>query len=327
MYKRRVKLEGNLTTRTEIIVNKLADLKAEVVEITINSFMNSLLLPSSLLLSSSSHKMSPLIPSISQCYPYSHHSYHVNHLSCFPFSSAQISSPSSKILRLSSVGATIPSSDGSVSVINFEDFVEKDWSFLESDNINSIEEHNQKINQILAVGDIGDNARVMVSVGSEEFVDRVVDHSSQCDLLLIVHDSLFVLAGIKEKYDKVKCWQGELIYVPEKWAPFDVVFLYFLPGLPFDLAQIFGALSKCCSPGARVVISHLQGREAAELQKKDYPDVAVSELPDKMTLESISAHYSFKLGDFVDEPRFYLAVLKFCMTGDSGELNVASFKC
>jgi hypothetical protein len=88
----------------------------------------------------------------------------------------------------------------------------------------------------------------MVSVGSEAFLDRLVE-SSPCGLLLVVHDSLFVLAGIKEKHDKVKCWQGELIYVPDKWAPLDVVFLYFLPAVPFNLGQVFGALAKCFSPG------------------------------------------------------------------------------
>ncbi|XP_016572382.1 uncharacterized protein LOC107870380 isoform X2 [Capsicum annuum] len=75
-------------------------------------------------------------------------------------------------------------------------------------------------------------------------------------------------ACIKEKYDMVKCWQGELIYVPEKWTPFDVVFLYFLPALPFELCQILEALRKRCLPGARVVISHPQGRQVVEEQQK-----------------------------------------------------------
>jgi hypothetical protein len=67
--------------------------------------------------------------------------------------------------------------------------------------------------------------------------------------LLIVHDSLFLLACVKEKYDKVKCWQGELIHVSEKWAPLDVVFLYFLPALPFKLDEVLGSLAKRFSPG------------------------------------------------------------------------------
>lgn len=148
----------------------------------------------------------------------------------------------------SSIGATIPPNEGAVSVINFEDFVEKDWSFLDSDNLISGEELNKNIDRIISAGEIEETSKVLVSIGSEGFVDQLVD-SSKCQLLLVVHDSLFLLAGIKEKYDKVKCWQGELIYVPEKWAPLDVVFLYFLPALSFNLDQVFGALAKLCLPG------------------------------------------------------------------------------
>lgn len=147
-----------------------------------------------------------------------------------------------------SIRAVTPSDPGIVSVVSREDVMEKDWSFLETDDTNCSEVHKQKTDRIISAGEIGETSKVLVSIGSEEFVDRLVE-SSPCQQLLIVHDSLFVLAGIKIIYDTVKCWQGELIYVPEKWAPFDAVFLYFLPALPFELSQIFGALAERCSPG------------------------------------------------------------------------------
>ncbi|KAG9132982.1 hypothetical protein Leryth_015365 [Lithospermum erythrorhizon] len=208
-----------------------------------------------------------------------------------------------------SASSSNPSNEGTIPVLNFEDFVEKDWSFLEIDTSNSEEEHICKTNQIISAAEIGESSRILISAGSEEFVDRVVESSSY-DELFIVHDSLFTLACIKEKYDKVKCWQGELIYVPEKWAPFDTVFLYFLPALPFELSEVFGTLAKYCLPGARVVISHLQGRKVLEQQQKDYRDVVVSNLPDKTTLMNVAADHSFKMVEFVDEPDFFLAVLK-----------------
>ncbi|MCD7470974.1 hypothetical protein HAX54_011229 [Datura stramonium] len=204
--------------------------------------------------------------------------------------------------------AIASSSDATVSVINFEDVMEKDWSFLEYSD--SSEEHKQKIDEIISAGEITETSKVLIAISSDEFIDRVVD-SSNCKQLLVVHDSLFMLACIKEKHDKVKCWQGELIYVPEKWTPFDVVFLYFLPALPFELGQILEALRKRCLPGARVVISHPQGRQAAEEQQKQYPDVVVSNLPDKMLLQNVAADHSIEVVKFVDEPGFYLAILKF----------------
>lgn len=101
------------------------------------------------------------------------------------------------------------------------------------------------------------------------------------------------------------------MYVPEKWTPFDVVFLYFLPALPFALGQILEALRKRCLPGARVVISHPQGRQVVEEQQKQYPGVVVSNLPEKMLLQNVAADHSFEVVKFVDDPAFYLAILKF----------------
>lgn len=155
--------------------------------------------------------------------------------------------PSLHISRSVTCSST-PSNEGVVSVINFEDLVEKDFSFLDSDDFSSIEEHDQKIRRIISAGEIAESSQVMVSISSEGFVDQVYD-SAPCRSLLVVHDSILTLACIKEKYDKVKCWQGEVIYVPEKWGPFDAVFLYYLPAMPFELDAIFGALSKRCVPG------------------------------------------------------------------------------
>ncbi|KAL0359392.1 UNVERIFIED_CONTAM: hypothetical protein Sangu_0788600 [Sesamum angustifolium] len=220
----------------------------------------------------------------------------------------QFKSPNPSCQHLFSVAAAVPSSQESVSV-HFEDFVEKDWSFLDPDEVNNDGEQTQKIDRIISAGNIKETSKVLVSIGSEVFVDRVVD-SSPCEQLLVVHDSLFILACIKEKYDKVKCWQGELINVPEKWTHFDVVFLYFLPALPFELDQVLSALASRCLPGARLVISHPQGRQILEEQQQQYSDVVVSNLPEKMMLQSTAANNSFEVVEFVDEPGFYLAVLR-----------------
>ncbi|XP_039021895.1 uncharacterized protein LOC120154151 [Hibiscus syriacus] len=200
-------------------------------------------------------------------------------------------------------------SDGVVSVINIEDFNEKDWSFLDSDELNS-DQAKQNIELITSAGNISDTSRVLVSVCSEGIVDYLVE-SSPTQLLLVVHDSIFVLAMIKEKNDEVKCWQGELIYVPEKWSPLDVVFLYFLPAVPFELDQIFAAMAKRCSSGARVVISYPLGREKLEQQRKQFPDLIIGNLPEKKPLQKVAADHSFEITEFVDDPGFYLAVLKF----------------
>lgn len=147
-----------------------------------------------------------------------------------------------------SITAVTPSSEGAISVLNFEDFADKDWSFLETDNSNTSGPNYSKTEKIISSGQIEGTSKVLVSIGSEGFVDQIVQ-SSPCQQLVVVHDSLLTLACIKEKCDNVNCWQGELIELPEKWPSFDVMFLYFLPALPFELDQILGSLAKRCLPG------------------------------------------------------------------------------
>ncbi|KAM6547886.1 hypothetical protein CsatB_019562 [Cannabis sativa] len=275
--------------------------------------MNSLLLSSSLCLSPSS---------ISQFPPYRQtqpHNLHTNHHNqqCYHLHYPSLAHPfiSHKSLQIRrSIGETISPIEGAIPVMEFEDFVEKDWSFLDSDDLISSQDYNHKLNRIISSGEIENSSRVMVSAAAEGFVDQLVE-SSPCNLLLVVHDSLFVLAGIKEKYDKVKCWQGELIYVPEKWAPLDVVFLYCLPAIPFTFDQVLAAVGKHCSPGARLVISHPQGRGGLEQQRKQYSDVIVSDLPEKPALQEAASNHFFDLVEFVDDPGFYLAVLKLNNAG------------
>ncbi|CAI9100959.1 OLC1v1038150C1 [Oldenlandia corymbosa var. corymbosa] len=208
-----------------------------------------------------------------------------------------------------------PANEGTVSVVDFDELIEKDWSFLEPVDNNSEQQHKQKIDQIISAGEIAETSKVLISISSEHFVDRIVE-CSPCQQLLVVHDSLFTLACIKEKYDNVKCWQGEMLYLPEDWVALDVVFLYFLPALPFQLTQILETLSKHCLPGARIVISHPSGRQMVQEQKKRHPDIVVGdELPGKITLQDVATDNSFQLVKFVDEPDFYLAVLKLAKNG------------
>lgn len=67
----------------------------------------------------------------------------------------------------------------------------------------------------------------------------------------------------------------------------------------------------CCSIGGRLVISHPNGRKALEQEQQQFPDVVVSDLPDRMTLQKAAADHSFDLIEFIDEHSFYLAILKF----------------
>lgn len=141
------------------------------------------------------------------------------------------------------------------SAIPIQEILEKDWSFVDSDSVNSPSERARKTSRIISSARIGPSSRVLVSHGTEHFIEQLVGSVSPSskkpfELLLVVHESLFELALIKEKYDaRVSCWQGGIVEVPQKWASFDAIFICYLPGLGFSLDQIISAMATRCLPG------------------------------------------------------------------------------
>ncbi|XP_027352153.1 uncharacterized protein LOC113862997 [Abrus precatorius] len=265
--------------------------------------MNSLSLGSFVLISPPVCKFNPLLQTKHQ--PFSH-TLCGNGLNLSPISLT--SKPTLLRATDSNTDAPVSIPEGAASFVPIAEIIEKDWSLLDSGEPGPEEEFKRSIERIISSGKVEESSSVLVSTGSEEFVDFLMG-STPCKSLFVVHDSLLILACVKEKYDKVKCWQGEILYVPEKWAPFDVVFLYFLPALPFKLDDILVSLAKKCSAGGRVIISHTQGRQVLEQQRQQYPEVVVSDLPDETSLQRVAAAYSFEVAEFVDEPGLYLAAL------------------
>ncbi|MQL96627.1 hypothetical protein Taro_029299 [Colocasia esculenta] len=208
-----------------------------------------------------------------------------------------------------------PSTSGSpllpaISAIHFEDLVEKDWSFLDADPADS--DRARRADRAIAAAEVGEKSRVLACLPTAGFVDRLVE-TAPCELVLANHESLLVLAEIKERHDAVRCWQGGVEAVPERFSPLDAVFICYLPAMSVTVNELLGMLARRCSPGARVVISCEEGREGVErVHRQQHPDMVTSDLPNKQSLEKAAADNSFQMSEFIDEPSFYLAVLKFC---------------
>lgn len=64
--------------------------------------------------------------------------------------------------------------------------------------------------------------------------------------------------------------------------------------------------------GGRVILSFDLGREVVEQKhKKQFPDMVTYDLPDRIALTKAASEHSFLITEFLDEPTFYLAVLRF----------------
>ncbi|KAK3150966.1 hypothetical protein QOZ80_3AG0239930 [Eleusine coracana subsp. coracana] len=192
------------------------------------------------------------------------------------------------------------------------DVVEKDWSFLNATG--------SSLPRALTAGALTPGSRVLAVTPTAPFVDALLA-SSPCELLVAAHESLYVLAGVKEEHDEVRCFHlegggggrggGVVEAVPERFNDFDAVFVCYFPGMGISAAALLKSLAKRCSKGARVVIFLDQGRQNLEQQRREHPDVVTSDLPSRSALEKAASGNKYILAEFADDSSLYLAVLQF----------------
>ncbi|XP_062210478.1 uncharacterized protein LOC133911977 [Phragmites australis] len=192
------------------------------------------------------------------------------------------------------------------------DVVEKDWTFLDSPSTH--------LQRALAAGALTPASRVLAVTPTASFVGALLA-SSPCELLVAAHESLYVLAGVKEAHDEVRCFHlegggggrggGVVEAVPERFDDFDAVFVCYFPGMGISAAALLKSLTKRCSKGARVVIFLDQGRENLEQHRREHPDVVTSDLPSRSSLENAASGNKYEIAEFADDPSLYLAVLQF----------------
>jgi len=217
-----------------------------------------------------------------------------------------------KPLRLGLTLAPAPRPAAVPDGVAIADVVEKDWSFLESAGAG--------FQRALAAGALSPSSRVLAVTPTASFVGALLA-SSHCELLVAAHESLYVLAGVKEAHDEVRCFHlegggggrggGVVEAVPERFDDFDAVFVCYFPGMGVSAAALLKSLAKRCSKGARVVMFLDQGRQNFELHRREHPDVVTFDLPSKSSLEKAASGNKYEITEFVDDPTLYLAVLQF----------------
>ncbi|KAF3340146.1 hypothetical protein FCM35_KLT15917 [Carex littledalei] len=197
-----------------------------------------------------------------------------------------------------------PSPSPSPSVlVTHEDLNERDWSFVE------VEKADDKMARVISSASLPPSSRVLVALPTPSFVDQLID-ASMPQHVVAYHESLVMLSNVKELRDEVRCFQGGVTTVPTKFSPFDAVFVCYFPGMGVSLGQLLRSHASLCSSGSRVVIFFEQGRETIEIHRQQFPDRVTSDLPELETLKKVASTNGFELIEFVDEPTFYVAVLR-----------------
>ena len=119
-----------------------------------------------------------------------------------------------------------------------------------------------------------------------------------------------MLTKAKAKYGRsVKYVQQDVIDLPGKEGPFDVVFCNAVFGNIYDQRQALKAIHSLLAEEGKLVISHPMGKDFVRRLKERYPE-DITELPDGSSIGPLLESGGFSLIQFIDEPELYLAIAK-----------------
>lgn len=147
--------------------------------------------------------------------------------------------------------------------------------------------------------DVGSGTGVLLPYILKEEPSRVV----ACDL------SPEMLAVLKKRFPEVETVLSDISRLDLPTGSFECAFLNAVfPNLP-DKPAALTNLGRLLAPGARMVISHPEGRKFV-LRLKDELPFPIDPLPRKTDLRKLLAPHPFRLELYLDEPRLYVAIAR-----------------
>eukprot|EP00271_Cylindrocystis_brebissonii_P006500 TRINITY_DN19276_c0_g1_i1.p1 TRINITY_DN19276_c0_g1~~TRINITY_DN19276_c0_g1_i1.p1 ORF type:complete len:586 (-),score=102.93 TRINITY_DN19276_c0_g1_i1:654-2411(-) len=168
-----------------------------------------------------------------------------------------------------------------------------------------------KLQQIVNASGAGPGLRVLdVGAGTGALTPYL--YTAGVSDITAVDLSIMMLAELKEKYDEVRCWHGDVADLPDEFGPFDIVFFNAMFGNVYEPLETLKAAARLSKPGATIVISHPLGAAFVEKLRSASPLVVPRGLPDSQQLQELVAGTDgqLQLVELRDEPHYYLARLE-----------------
>ncbi len=125
-----------------------------------------------------------------------------------------------------------------------------------------------------------------------------------CDL------SAGMLAEARKRYPQVNFWQGDVLDLADDSGPFDLAVFNACFGNIIDQKKVLKKVRGLLSESGRIAISHPMGNQFVSELKAREPELVITLMPDKTTLEGWANELSMKLAIYRDEDCLYLALLE-----------------
>ena len=145
--------------------------------------------------------------------------------------------------------------------------------------------------------DVGTGVGVLIPLIARYEPARIL----ACDL------SARMLRRMSRNYPEVEAFQADIIDLDLDRGSLDVVFLNGMFSNIYDKPAAFSKLAFLTRPGARIVVSHPEGRGFIE-RLRDKVAFRLDPLPDREAWEEMLAPFPFRTVLFWDQPKLYLAL-------------------
>lgn len=141
-------------------------------------------------------------------------------------------------------------------LVTHKDLNEPDWSFVEAPSGHP----REHLRHVITSASLPPSSRVLVALPTPRFIDELLDpvQGAEPQLVVAYHESLLMLSNVKEEHDEVRCFQGDVAAVPPKFAPLDVVFVCYFPGMRVSIGELLRSHASICSSGTIYLLFQLK---------------------------------------------------------------------
>ena len=167
----------------------------------------------------------------------------------------------------------------------------------------------ERTRRIVAAAELMPNDRILdvgtgIGVLIPDFHFFGVTDIVGCDI------SSLMLAEARVRFPEIDFWCGDVIDLPHKFGPFDVIYFNAMFGNVCDQRQTLEAIRPRLTANGRIIISHPMGASFQAQLQRENSRLVPHLLPNLKRLNELIAGLTLRVHHFADEDQLYLCCLK-----------------
>lgn len=172
--------------------------------------------------------------------------------------------------------------------------------------------------------DVVERSREIVRLAVKDEKQRILDVGTGVGVFLGYYHELGVpfenmlgcdlssgmLEEAKKRYPQVKFWQGDVLELPDEFAPFDLIVFNACFGNIIDQDAVLLKSKSLLNENGRIAITQPMGNSFVKQLQEAEPELVLTLLPDSEKLAYFADMLKMSILHFRDESNLYVAVLE-----------------